>query len=479
MKKTLIIFVALFFCSKIFSQDELNSSQLFVKGEFCLFNKDYYGAAKIYSTLLQSDSTNKIISYHLALAYLNIPGQNWRALQMFQNVFPKGQKIPDEGKYFIYVGNSKLIEPLSSSRVVIDTVSFKGFKITNPFQPYSNIVISGNGNEMAYVDSHSSANKIYFVVKENGEWKKPIEITSQVASDGSYFPSSISYDGQRMYLSAYDNFESDIYVSIMEGTTWSQKKKMGANVNTNSWEAHAFESPNGQTLYFSSDRPGGFGGMDIYFCNKNGSDWGKAVNAGVRINTFLNDDYPYITNDGQTFIYASQGFKRGKDKYDLYFCHFTGPNAWSAPENLGYPLCTSEDDIFYVPLTGESQAFFNLFLNRERDAFNGFNEAAFIKALNITGRVYAGTNKTDYSDLMIETSVNDSKRPPILMRNNPDGTFKFYFKEGLYQIKYSCPGYVSKIQNIVVPYLFRSDTITINQTLPFGEQNGADSTSFH
>ncbi len=472
MKKYLIFLMVSLLCYNLFPQDALNSSQLFIQAEFCMFNKDYTEAAKIYSSLLQADSTNKIISYHLGLAYLNIPGQSWRALQMFQIEFPYGLRSQDTGKFLIYTGNSKLFEPKSGLNEIVDSSSFKGFKITNPFQPYSNIVISGNGNEIVYVNRRSSTIKIYFLIKENGIWQNPEEITSQIGSDGNYFPSSLSFDGKRIYLSAYDNFESDIYVSDLEGKRWSVKKKLGSSVNTIYWEAHAFESPNGQTLYYSSDRPGGFGGMDIYYSNKLGSEWGKGINAGVRINTFLNDDYPYITNDGNTFIYASQGFKKGKDKYDLYFCHLAGENTWTEPINFEYPLSTSDDDVFYIPLTDQSQAFFNLFLNHNHDAFNGFNESRTVNALNIIGKVYAGTNKTDYSDLNIEVSVNNAKKLPIRMKNNMDGTFTFYIKEGLYQIMYSCPGYISKTQNIVVPYIIRNDTVHINETLLYDEHKG-------
>ncbi len=469
MKKCLAIFVFFAINFNIYSQD-YNNSQLFIKAEFNLFNKNYIEAAKIYKSLLLKDSTNRIISYHLGLAYLNIPGQSWQALQMFKNVFPDNSGNQEDGQYLIYTGNSRLLEPESRTITMQDTTSFKGFKIKNPFLNYSNIVMSANEKEIVFVNSQSSANKIFIIVKDDdGVWKSPRDITGEIGSDGTFFPSSISADGNRIYLTAYDSFQSDIYVSNLINDVWSPKIKLGSNVNSINWDAHAVETPDGLTLYFSSNRPGGLGAMDIYFCNKVGNDWGKAVNAGSRINTLLNDDYPYFTNNGNTLIYASQGFKNGKDGYDLYFCHVAGENTWTEPKNMGYPVCSSEDDISYIPLSDESQAYFDLFLNRNRIPLSGYIDSKNIKGLNIVGKVYAGTDKKDYSDLSIQVSNSDSPKEPVSIKNNPDGTFVFYIKEGLYNITYSCPGFIQKKQIVMVPYLLRSDTVHINQTLLFDE----------
>jgi hypothetical protein len=467
MRKLLLIFPVIF-CFNLFAQDTLNSQQWFNRAECHMFNKQYREAARIYQSLLTNDLSNKIISYNLAIAYLNYPGHSLASIPFFQNVFigPDRPKVETYEDYFIYLGKSQIIEPSLENNTLADTILKKGFKI-DPFQPYTNIVLSGNGKTLILMSNNPSEKKILYSSKEGELWTEPEDITGQIGSIGNSFPSSLSADGNRLYITEYDNFESDIYVCTFNGKTWSLKKKLNANVNSNYWEAHAVESPNGAILYFSSNRPGGFGGMDIYYSNKVNTDWGKPINAGIRINTFLNDDYPYLTNDGNTLIYASQGIKKGRDGYDLYFCHSVGDNTWSEPVNMGYPLNTPEDDIGYTPLTEQSEAFFKLLRTSNlSNVLPGNADVKVGKLLLINGRVFATGDKKDFSDVQIEISgKNQGSSSTITTQSNPEGYFNFFVREGIYTISYSCPNYSNKVQNLIVPYLFSTDTVKINQTL--------------
>jgi Tol biopolymer transport system component len=104
----------------------------------------------------------------------------------------------------------------------------------------------------------------------------------------------------------------------------------------------------GNTIYFSSNRPGGLGGLDIYVsCKDNKGNWGPATNLGAPVNTSRDDDAPFIHADGQTLYFSSRGHA-GMGGYDIYRSSFDGTAGWSQPENLGYPINTAGEDSYFV-----------------------------------------------------------------------------------------------------------------------------------
>jgi outer membrane protein OmpA-like peptidoglycan-associated protein len=111
-------------------------------------------------------------------------------------------------------------------------------------------------------------------------------------------------------------------------------------------------SADGSELYFSSNRPGGLGGYDIWYSNKNEDGWTKAVNAGPSINTSLNEISPYIHVNNKTLFFVSDGYP-GFGGYDIYQIEKSG-ESWSSPENMGKPLNDQNDQFsLMVANTGE------------------------------------------------------------------------------------------------------------------------------
>ena len=107
---------------------------------------------------------------------------------------------------------------------------------------------------------------------------------------------------------------------------------------------------NGKTLYFTSNRKGGFGEMDIYrsVLQDNGQ-WGQPVNLGNVINSALNEDTPFITENDSVLYFSSQGHEN-MGGYDIFKSKIGPANQWSTPENLKYPINTTDDNLFYYPL---------------------------------------------------------------------------------------------------------------------------------
>ncbi len=136
----------------------------------------------------------------------------------------------------------------------------------------------------------------------------------------------------------------DIYISYYTPQGWSAPQNMGPNINTDFYESGPALSPDKRALYFCSDRPGGSGGLDLYvsYRQSNGK-WGPAQNMGPTINSAGDEQAPFIHADNQTLYYTSSGLP-GYGESDLFVIRKKNDTEWSAPENLGYPINTIENE---------------------------------------------------------------------------------------------------------------------------------------
>ena len=157
---------------------------------------------------------------------------------------------------------------------------------------------------------------------------------------------SISYDNQMLFLYLSGDKESeDIYVSYNQGdTAWSKPQPL-KGVNTPQWEGHASMAPDGKTLYFSTDRPGGYGGRDIYRAiMKPDSTFGNVENMGPKINTPFNEDSPFIYSNGSSLYFASESHG-SMGGYDIFYIKYDSVKGqWQDPVNMGYPINTTDDE---------------------------------------------------------------------------------------------------------------------------------------
>ncbi len=463
MRSFILFFTIWIICITVNAQDTIISRQWFERAEFHLFNKEYAQAAKIYENLLENDLSNYNILFHLSLCYLNLPGENKKAIYYLKKIFSNSTISSYESQYDYYIYLGKLYHIDHPEELNSKQDSGKGFKF-DPYKSYTNLAISGDGKTLVFVKSSGSENRIFYIKKSGKIWSEAKEITSQVGSEGDCFPSSLSYDGYKLYLTKYSHFESDIYVSLFNGKSWSGMHKLNGNVNSLYYDTHACESPDGNVLYFASNRPGGFGGMDIYYSLKVYGDWGKPFNAGIRINTYLNEDYPLLTNGGRTLIFSSQGFKRGKDGYDIYYCNSVSENLWSVPVNLGYPVNTPEDDIYYAPLTEETQQYFNLSLLNTHPEESSVAE----KDILVKGIVSAIDSTMHFEDIVINITDNANKNITDLAKVNNSGKFSMILKKGDFTLKIMDKDSTIKIVNFFIPFLTRQDTVYMNLKLANG-----------
>lgn len=199
---------------------------------------------------------------------------------------------------------------------------------------------------------------IYISNKEGGKWSEPKQISSNINTDEHDACVAISPDGHSLILYKNNNhLTGDLYLSELNGETWSSPEKM--SFCSRYFERNASISADEKLLVFSSDRPGGLGGLDIWYCYKEDNKWSEPINAGPSVNTIYNDDAPYIHPSGHTLYFSSKGHT-SMGGYDIFKSEFFArTRKFGKAKNLGYPINGTEDDIFFVWSPDGKRAYFS------------------------------------------------------------------------------------------------------------------------
>jgi len=162
---------------------------------------------------------------------------------------------------------------------------------------------------------------------------------------------ALSHDGNQLFVYVdNDKYIGDIFYSKKDGKGgWTPLKQLSKLINTEFIENSMTLSKDDNTLFFSSNKPGGFGGQDIYFSKKDPKgEWGEPVNLGSYVNTEYDDEGPYLDFSGKTLFFSSKGHQC-MGGYDLYRTIYDSTsNKWSKPENLLYPINSTDDDMYFV-----------------------------------------------------------------------------------------------------------------------------------
>lgn len=159
---------------------------------------------------------------------------------------------------------------------------------------------------------------------------------------------TISPDGKYLFFTGCNRPDGlgrcDIYVSHREGNDWGEPYNVGKPVNSEYWESQPAISPDGKTLYFISNRPGGLGGYDIWKSTiTDDAKWGPAINLGPDINTPNDENTPFIHADGKTLYFSSDGWP-GFGNKDIYYSRMDDAGKFHKPINLGYPINSFENE---------------------------------------------------------------------------------------------------------------------------------------
>lgn len=190
---------------------------------------------------------------------------------------------------------------------------------------------------------------IYISEYKDNAWQPAQNIGTNINTEFHDASIGLSGDGKELFLYKDEN-GGDIYISLRKDDgTWKKPEPISESINSRHSENSVSISPDGQNLFFTSDRPGGKGGIDIYLSklDKKGK-WSKPTNLGAPINTVEDEDGPFIDYDGKSLYFSSRGHK-GMGGHDIFVSEYDSvTNKWSEPVNIGYPINTPDDDIYFV-----------------------------------------------------------------------------------------------------------------------------------
>ncbi len=377
------------------AQNPREIKQLFRDAEYYYLMEEYERAIASYEKLLSIDPQNSNVHYLVGFSYLNALGNRALAISHLEKATENVEEDYREGSYkerkapvlaYFMLGRAyhvnnefdKAIEAYQRYRKMLDFVQFAEIEyvkrniracelaesmIKSPVNvdfismedetgqnyPNSHPVISGNDSVMVYATHKPNGKSMSMITKKNGSWSKPKVIDKDIDLQGNFFPVSLSYDGTELYIVYQDYMLSDILVSNYNGRRWSRAEPLDKNINTRGLETHASISSDGKTLYFTSDRKGGWGGMDIYKSVRDASGtWQEPENLGFGINTYYNEETPFISQNDSVLYYSSEGLNT-MGGYDVFYTSIDEEGFYSVPQNLGYPISTTDDDLFYNP----------------------------------------------------------------------------------------------------------------------------------
>jgi len=405
-KRFVCLIFTLFITALVIAQENKVLQDTFLEAEYFLLNEDYPDALNYYLQLYEKLPNNSNLAYCIGVCYLNIPGKKnlsvsyletavknmsakhkegtitqisapydalydlakaYRINYMFdkaKETYLKyaGTLLPDDTENIDYIKHE--IEVCNTAKSLISKpVAYTEENIGELFNDDKanfNPLISADGKSFAFMVSLKFYDAVMFSTLSDGKWSGPVNITPDLQTDGDFYISCLSANGKQIFLSKDDNYNSDIYTSTFDGKTWSKIVKLNKSINTKYWESHGFLSESGDQLIFASDRPGGFGGLDLYISQKIKGNWGPATNLGPEINTQFNEDRPFLINKGKTLFFSSQGHEN-IGGYDLFRSDLQSNGIWNKPENLGYPINTPDDNTFFMPTYDGKTGYYSLF----------------------------------------------------------------------------------------------------------------------
>ncbi|GAA5041297.1 hypothetical protein GCM10011506_42860 [Marivirga lumbricoides] len=233
----------------------------------------------------------------------------------------------------------------------------------------------GNTNEN--VDKDNFYFEDIFISKRKGiTWSKAKNIGSNINTPYHDSNLYLSRDGKELYIYS-DVGNGDIFYSSENANgEWSKPKPIPGRINSAGFSEQSVNiSADGEFLLFASNRPGGYGGFDIYGCYKEDGEWKRPFNMGPEINTKYDEDGPFIAKDGVTIYFSSKGHK-GFGGFDVLKTKYNDKTQkWDKPENLGYPVNTVDDEVYFNPTADGKRGY----LASVREEGQGFTDIYMVK----------------------------------------------------------------------------------------------------
>jgi outer membrane protein OmpA-like peptidoglycan-associated protein len=487
MKSTLKILAAIALIGLLWLPAEaqiwLSDEDIYSEAEEFIDAEEYVEALPLYLLLEKKELLNANISYKIGLCYLNIRGKKDKSLPYLESAVKNISS--DAGDSFTEARAPLKALLLLGIAYRIDNNPKKAISV---FQMLRDSIIQKDPEFVSIVDMHikfcenailldafpgeprkeklppqindefSNYNPVlvnhdsvlYFMEElkfydalmrsrlKNGLWTLPENLTPNIGSDGDHILVGASADGTTLLLYNYEALKAgEIYITHFTENGWSEMVPLDSNINTAYNETNASFSYDGETLYFTSNRPGGYGGLDIYKSEMDESgNWGPAVNLGPIVNTPYNEETPIMNSDDEILYFSSQGHL-SMGGYDIFYSLKMGENKWHMPINMGAPICTTDDDLFYFPM---EENVTGLMSRLEPPMSTGYDIYQYYSMVfsnsprfNVKGKVsdVDSSNFSDYAVAIVDKRTSDTVANAYV---NPDGNYDLLLPAGNFTV---------------------------------------------
>lgn len=335
-------------------------------------DKFYYAAEYLEKAYLKDNNIARDIHYMLARAYhFNLDFEN--AIEQYKAYY-SSFSVKELEKFDVgvdnYIKQCKYGQELVNSpvRVIINNL---GERVNSEFDDYNPVLHPKDdimyftsrrkteGKDKRYEGDNKFLENV-FTSEQAGElWKKPKLLENKLDSKGNESVLTISSDGTKIYLYNGDENGGDILVSELKNGNWKSPKGISGKLLSKYKETTIAFNKDGNELFFVSNRPGTIGGMDIFYSKLDEKDkWTEPMNMGSAINTIYDEEGVYWNPAEDKLYFSSQGHN-SMGGFDVFVIERDENGMWSTPLNLGYPINTPNDDIFFKMEEGNKQAYYS------------------------------------------------------------------------------------------------------------------------
>lgn len=476
------------------------------------YDEDYEKAASQYKYLLNIYPENSNLCAKLGICYLNVDGKKSEALRLLDkasdNIVEKDKDYIEYGeeapldtylyRAIAYHKNDSLQKAIllfiDAKRRLSGTEIFREEYIDNQirdcryalemkkkpltiisklFTPWlrdypgaSNPVLAKGDSVFIFTHKEGSKTRILCSYK-NKTWKSPVDITKQLGGYDRLYSNSITGDGKLLILYMDDGGDGNLYYSQRRDSTWSKIKSVGKPINTIYWQSHGYITPDGQEMYFSSNKPGGQGELDIWYSRKNpNGTWGEPVNCGNVINTPYNEDTPFFDPETNALLFSSLGHI-SMGGYDV-FRSIKRNGAWTNPTGMPFSFNNTDENTFFI-LNNNAPGFitsiFNL-KNYERNIYSVVAQDPADKITTAKGTISLRDGMAvDPKQTSLQLIDLKKENNPVFIELRDTNSFNADVKPGDYQIIVSHTGYKTDTINLNIPLFFPGNYIAVQASL--------------
>ncbi len=287
----------------------------------------------------------------------------------------------------IFMAQKLLKDCIFSINAIQYPVLFKpiniGAAINTPDEEYFP-AITADENTLIFTRKIDNNEDFYKSIKVDGKWQTATPLSDMInTKEYNEGALSLSQDGKILFFTGCNRPDGlgrcDIYIAQKKGDDWDKPFDISPPINTPGWESQPSISADGRTLYFVSNRKGGYGGYDIWKSTLSEKGWSEPENLGPNINTSFDEQSPFIHPDDSTLYFCSNGWP-GLGGKDLFVSRLGKDGKWQKPENLGYPINSSGDENGLTLTANGDYAFFS---SNNLNGLGGFDIYTFELPVNL------------------------------------------------------------------------------------------------